>query len=356
MKDLRSKIEDEKNFKPLSFWKKLFLKREELPAYYNAERKYLHDRGESIKGIGWRKKLHPILLKLMELDRRFINRQTLTVIKDEHVETEKPVIYAITHMGKFDYQIVSEAIKEHQIPFAGDPETTYRTFDGALLDLNGVIYCDTEDKVDRMVSTDTSIELLKNGHNLLIYPEGVWNLSPNLLMLPLFPGIIKMALKTGCDIVPVAVEQYDKDFYVNIGRNFKVEEILFESEEEEKKYINSKKEDLRDAMATLKWEIIERMPQQEREKLGDYSKKHREFVDTRLYEWFNKKENKPFYNDELVEHRTFRAKNVVFSSEVFNFFDKIDLNKNTLFLFRKHSSLPENANKMIDSNIMGHSK
>ena len=54
-------------------------------------------------------------------------------------------------------------------------------------------------------------KLLNQGKNLLIYPEGVWNVTSNLLMLPLFPGIIEMAKETGCDIVPVAIERYDKE-------------------------------------------------------------------------------------------------------------------------------------------------
>ena len=28
-----------------------------------------------------------------------------------------------------------------------------------------------------------------------------------------------MAMETGCDIVPVAIEQYDNDFIINIGEN-----------------------------------------------------------------------------------------------------------------------------------------
>lgn len=84
-----------------------------------------------------------------------------------------------------------------------------------MLALNGLVYCDTESKSDRKIAK----EVLKNNKNLLIYPEGVWNLTPNLLSLPLFPGIIDIAKDTGADIVPIAAEQYDKDFlliYVKI--------------------------------------------------------------------------------------------------------------------------------------------
>ena len=347
--EFRRYIEESNTFRPLPFWEELLVSKELLPDYYAIKRKYLHDNNNSLKGMLPRKLIHPILLGLMKMDRVLFNKQTLKVLingleankkewqeKMNNISTieskkEKPVIYAITHMGMYDYQVVSEVIKKHQIPFAGDPETLYRSGDGALLAANGLIYCDTEDPVDRKIAATTSIELLNSGHNLLIYPEGVWNISPNLLTLPLFPGIIKMAKETGCDIVPIAIEQYDKDFIVNVGDNFKV------GKEDN---IEEKKQELRDKMATLKWQIFEKLPVQERKNLGDYAKRHKEFVDTRLYEWFNKKENKPYYSEELVKHRTYRIKNIALKEDVFKYLDKIKLNRNNAFMFRKDTIYP----------------
>lgn len=365
--EFRRYIENINNFKPLPFWEELLVSKELLPDYYAIKRKYLHDNNESLKGMLPRKLIHPILLGLMKMDRVLFNKQTLKVLingeeaskeewhqKMNNIKTigdgkEKPVIYAITHMGMYDYQVVSEVIKKHQVPFAGDPETLYRSGDGALLAANGLIYCDTEDEVDRKIAASTSVELLNKGHNLLIYPEGVWNISPNLLMLPLFPGIIKMAQETGCDIVPIAIEQYDKDFIVNVGENFKVEKI--DNEEYKQEYIEKKKNELRDTMATLKWQIFEKLPTEERKNLGNYAKKHREFVDTRLNEWFNKEENKPYYNEDLVKHRTFRIKNIVLKEDVFKYLDKIKLNKNNAFMFRKDTTYPVDTNEYFDEEM-----
>ncbi len=342
-------MKNDNNFKPLPFWREILLKRDELPDYYNAKRKYKHDNGKSVKGLKWRSAIHPILIKLMEFDRKYINKQTLTIINDKSNITDKPVIYAVTHIGKFDYQIVSEAIRKHQIPFAGDPETSYRTADGFLLGLNGIVYCDTENKTDRKVAMDTSIELLNKGHNLLIYPEGVWNLTPNLLMLPLFPGTIKMAKETGCDIIPVAIEQYDNNFFVNIGHNFKVPDIL--DEDYEKEYIELKKMELRDTMATLKWEIIEKIPKEERKNIKNYALQNKKNVDKRLYEWFNKRENKPFYDEDIINHRTFKVKNVTLAKEAFLYLKNIKLNKNNAFIFRKDLSLPNEVQDSINKKI-----
>ena len=331
---------DKGEFKPLPFWRELLLDSYLLPTYYNAKRRYLYENGKLLTGLGWREKLHPALLGLMSLYRKYFNKQTIKVLNDRHTESDKPVIYAITHIGMYDYQIVSELIKKHQIPFAGDPETLYRSGDGLLLALNGLVYCDTEDKTDRKIAAETAKEVLNTGHNLLIYPEGVWNVTPNLLMLPLYPGIIRMAKETGCDIVPIAIEQYDKDFIINVGENFKVEDLKFNDKEQEKEYVETKKRDLRDNMATLKWEIFESLPREERKNIGEYAKKHKEFVDTRFNEWFNKKENKPYYNPELVKHRTFKPKNIEFAEDVFSYLPKVKLNKNNAFMFGRDVIYP----------------
>ena len=344
------KNEKENNeFKPLSFWRELFLKDKELCDYYLQKRKYEFENGKILKGLKWRDKLHPILLSLIRLDRKYINKQELTVINDERQKSDKPVIYAITHVGMYDYQIVSEAIRDHQYPFAGDPETMYRSSDGIILGLNGVVLCDTTSKEDRYIAAQTSKELLKANENLLIYPEGVWNLSPNLLSLPLFPGIINMAMETGCDIVPVAVEQYGKEFYVNIGENLKVNDKV--DENDSKEYIDKKKKELREVLAGLKWEIFETRPIEERKSLGTYEQEYEKFVNARLNEWVNPKTKEPYYNEQIVKERTFREKNVHMAEDVYSYMDKLNVNKNTAFIFRKDISLPSKIQKNIEKKL-----
>lgn len=342
----------ESDFKPLPFWKELLMKEEELPNYYRQKREYEYENNLILNGMKWRKKLHPILLSIMKFDRKFINKQTLSIIKDERIETNAPVIYAITHIGMYDYQIVSEAIKKHQYPFAGDPETMYRSGDGFVLALNGIVYCDTESKVDRKIAKETAKEVLNRNTDLLIYPEGVWNITPNLLSLPLFPGVIDIAMETGADIVPVAVEQYSKDFYVNIGKNIKVTpNSNTKYQKTSNDYIDQKKEELRTSLATLKWEIFEKIPVQKRENLKSYEEEYENFVNTRLNEWINPKTKEPYYNEELIKHRTYKIKNVNFSEEVFSYMGNLKLNKNNAFIFRKDNSLPIKIQEELEKKI-----
>ncbi len=44
---------------------------------------------------------------------------------------------------------------------------------------------------------------------LIVFPEGVWNKSPNALSLELWPGIYRIACETGAKIVPIVHYIYD---------------------------------------------------------------------------------------------------------------------------------------------------
>lgn len=232
---------------------------EELKKYYVELRKYEYENKVPLKGIEIRKKIHKLLVSLIKID-RFISKEELIILGDKRKKTSKPIIYACTHIGGNDIQRTFEAIQSHAYLFLGDPEGLYKDFSGLLLYLNGVICLETSDKTDRKIAMERAIELLESGGDLLIYPEGAWNITENLPVLKLYKGTVNMALKTGADIIPIAIEQYDKTFYVNIGEN-----INFGSQDS--RNINELNKDLRDALATLKWEIWEKQGIQKRDDL-----------------------------------------------------------------------------------------
>lgn len=57
------------------------------------------------------------------------------------------------------------------------------------------------------------------GGDLLIYPEGAWNITENQVVMPLYTGTAEMAIRTGAEIIPIAIEQGGKRYYANIGEN-----------------------------------------------------------------------------------------------------------------------------------------
>lgn len=241
--------------------------------YHLEKRKYEYENGIPEKGLIIKKLIHLFPYIAVALD-RILSHNKLMVLSDKRSKTDKPIIYACAHCHPEDPATALEAIKEHSYLFLGDPEDVYQKFEGLLLELNGVINLETrvkdsfieelltlgllkaEDveefkkiiKFDRKIAYAKSVEVLNNGANLLIFPEGAVNLTPNLPVMGLYSGTVKMALETGAEIVPMALERYGNRFYANIGENIKVTNRGSTSIQ----YYNEK---LRDALATLKWEI-----------------------------------------------------------------------------------------------------
>lgn len=89
--------------------------------------------------IRQRQILHPLLLQIYCIKNR-LGGFSYEIIGDKRSKTNAPVIFAVTHVGKFDIEVVSEVIKTHYYLLSGDFEHLQGTFDAPFLALNGVIY------------------------------------------------------------------------------------------------------------------------------------------------------------------------------------------------------------------------
>lgn len=221
----------------------------ELEEYYRTRRERHYVDNTPIKGIKCKKIIHPILIFGLRIS-RMISGEKLHILRDVHTDKGKPLIYACTHIGWNDIEMAFAAIKSHAYLFLGNPGELYRRAEGLLLDLNGCICCDTAYKNDRHIGKETCIRLLQQGGSLLIYPEGAWNVIENQVVMPLYSGAVEMAIRTGAEIVPIAIEQYGKNYYVNIGANIDLTEYTLSRK-------SQATENLRDILCTLKWEIWE---------------------------------------------------------------------------------------------------
>lgn len=121
-----------------------------------------------------RKHLHPMLLLVYKLKNR-LGGFSFEIIHDGRKATDRPVIFAVTHVGKFDIEVISEAIKEHYYLLSGDYEHIQGSIDAPFLQLNGVIYFNEKVKEDRNAVTEKMINHLKAGGNLMYFPEGTQN-------------------------------------------------------------------------------------------------------------------------------------------------------------------------------------
>lgn len=198
---------------------------------------------------------HYILIFVLMVE-RLLRGTKIKIVNKEQLNTIKsikcPIIFAPTHCGKFDIQTLAEVLWQYRWSLlSGDNKWLPGTVEGYWLQFHGVIYVDRDDKEWRTRAKQEMITHLQNGGNIMMYPEGTWNLSPNLPMLPLFRGIADIAKETNATIIPFAQEIDDKNktYYVKIG------EPIYPTEEP-----LSMLEDLRSQMAEMKWSLIEELP------------------------------------------------------------------------------------------------
>ena len=181
-----------------------------------------------------------------------------------------------------------------------DFENINGTLEGEFLRWNGVVYFKKDDKTDRRTVKPRLKKILESGGNVMWFPEGEWNITPHLLVNPLFPGITDVASDSGAMIVPVAMEQYGNEFIVNIGEGFYVKGDEMDSKE----WLTY----LRDEMATLKWEIFEKNPIQKRSEIP-YGYWENE-VATKIAEW-------PSITMQDFINEVYKDKNIVTPEEAF---------------------------------------
>ena len=250
------------NFKRKNIIYRTIMPLDQLIEYYRNERKYIYENNIPVKGIKWRKRIHKIMFAIIKM-KRVLLHQKLTILHDEREDTDKPIIYACTHIGRYDIEMALESIQDTCFLFLGSPGKLYRSLDGVLVYLFGFIGCDTTEKEDRHIAKELAIRTLKQGGNILIFPEGAWNITENQVVMKLYTGTIEMAIRSGADIVPIAIEQYEKSFYINIGKNISLDET---SDLNKKRKLS---DDLRDTLCTLKWEIWGQFPITKRSSLPE---------------------------------------------------------------------------------------
>ncbi len=298
---------------------------EDLVKYYSQLRKYDYHQGKQLEFIEFRKKIHFLISLILKAD-QLLSKENIIVLEDLHnTATDNPRIYACTHIGGNDIQRTFQVIKEPAYLMLGDPGILYKKLIYQGLKMNGVIPLETTDKEDRKIAYNRSVELLQKGGNLLIYPEGAWNVSPNLVVMKIFNGTVRMAQETGAEIIPIAVEQYGKTFYFNIGQNYTISK-------NSEKSVQELTNDLRDKLVTLKWDIMQSQPKLKRQEIpNDYLHQFQKDIVGRCNYGYG-------FSLEDALRESFHDKTIATEEEVFSFLNNLEVNKDTAFLMKDKMS------------------
>ena len=178
-------------------------------------------------------------------------------------------IFAATHGFHDDIIMSMRAAAIHTYLLYGSLPDFFETFHGWGLWLNGVILVDRVDKESRKSAKDKMIYALDLGANILMFPEGTWNKTPNQLVMKLFPGIYDIAKKADALVVPIATIEEKGTVYAIVDEPFDITEFS------RTEGINV----LRDKMCTAKYELMEKHSRACRSDYADPDKYWREFVD-----------------------------------------------------------------------------
>lgn len=167
-----------------------------------------------------RMRVHGILRLLLRADRiskRIVVRKLNKEIPK--VPDGRQVIFVLTHVGRDDIAIFNEVVGEHYTILSGDYESLHNNIQGFVLALNGTIFFNMKSQEERSSIEDKVVEVLNSGDNILCSMEAAWNLSANEIVMELFPGMLRAAIKSNSVIIPVGIERFSYRLYgINMAK------------------------------------------------------------------------------------------------------------------------------------------
>lgn len=239
---------------------------------YKKHKKEIIDNNLPLEGIKSQKYYYPLtqfLLRMITL----LSGESISFLNEKKINTPKgrPIIFANTHKFKPDIEKTTISINKPSAFMASDFINSYKNINGWYFGTRPTVFVDPYSKEDKDYTYRMMVRYLKEGSNFMIYPEAVWNLSENKIVLGTFLGTVKAALETNAVIVCTAIERYGKKYIINRNGYFDpnlilkkysnktFEELLADNECSEllKNILIECNNELRDTMATRTFEIWE---------------------------------------------------------------------------------------------------
>lgn len=136
----------------------------------------------------------------------FISGVKLTVIGEENVPMDEPVLYIGNHRSFFDVVVTYARCPGLTGYIAKDGVNKVPIFRIWMKRLH-CIFLKRDDMKEGLKVILKAIEYVKSGISICIFPEGTRNKDKNnpTSLLPFKEGSFKIASKTGCKIVPMAL-------------------------------------------------------------------------------------------------------------------------------------------------------
>lgn len=135
----------------------------------------------------------------------FLSGCHVTVIGEENVPENEAVLYIANHRSYFDV-VLTYARSSGLTSFMAKQEIARIPLLSTWMRFLHCLFLDRKDLKQGLKTILAAIDLIKNGISVFIFPEGTRNTKADQTeLLPFHEGSFKVATKTDCLIVPVAL-------------------------------------------------------------------------------------------------------------------------------------------------------
>ena len=133
----------------------------------------------------------------------FLAGTSVTVIGEENVPKDVPVLYIGNHRSYFDILITYIRVPRPTGYIAKKEMLRYPLLSNWMKNLH-CLFLDRKDIKQGLKTILTAIEKVKSGISICIFPEGTRN-RVNDTFMEFHEGSFKIAEKTGCPIIPMSI-------------------------------------------------------------------------------------------------------------------------------------------------------
>ena len=243
-------------------------------------------------GIHLRKYINPVLRPIL----RTATKGRIHIDRYPTLAKGRPYIFVAAHGFSEDIIATLATIDRSAYVLFGSTDQLEHNPQVYAAWLNGFIYVDRMNKESRNISLTKMERVLKSGSSVLIFGEGGFNNTENLLCQRLFAGPYLLARNTEVQVVPMApfYEFGSKDIYMNVGNP--IDLTKYENKDEALTV-------LRDTIATLVYENIERHASHlTRCEMG--SDPRMDYMEQRRLEYLKNKWTRDVWREELTVYRS----------------------------------------------------
>lgn len=154
----------------------------------------------------------------------FIAGVKLTVKGLENIPKDKAVLYIGNHRSYFDI-VITYSLCPGLTGYVAKKEMEKIPLLSTWMKYLHCLFLDREDMKEGLKTILTGIDYIKQGISICIFPEGTRNSGDK--MLPFKEGSLKMADKTGCPVIPMALTN-TRDIFENHFPKMKKTHVILE--------------------------------------------------------------------------------------------------------------------------------